>query len=101
MVARRLTRPVVALTWAAARVAAGALGRRLLDEFDITIVGHVVNLGGIAVSGERPPLDELERIAEESPLRCFDKEAEARMIAKIDQARKNGDSLGGVFAPPR
>ncbi|HEX5036208.1 MAG TPA: chorismate synthase [bacterium] len=81
----------------AARVAAGALGRRLLDEFDITIVGHVVNLGGVTVSGERPPLDELERIAEESPLRCYDKKAEEKMIAKIDQARKNGDSLGGVF----
>lgn len=81
----------------AARVAAGALARRLLDEFDITIVGHLVSLGGIAVGGERPPLKELERIAEESPLRCYDKKAEEAMIARIDQARKDGDSLGGVF----
>jgi chorismate synthase len=81
----------------AARVAAGALARRLLDEFDVTIVGHLVNLGGVTVSGERPPLKDLERIAEESPLRCFDKKAEEAMIQKIDEAKKNGDSLGGVF----
>jgi chorismate synthase len=81
----------------AARVAAGALARRLLDEFDVTIVGHIVNLGGIAVAGERPPLRDLERIAEESPLRCHDKKAEVLMIEKIDQAKTNGDSLGGVF----
>lgn len=81
----------------AARVAAGALGRRLLDEFGITIVSHLVNLGGVTVSGELPPLQELERLTEESPLRCFDKKAEEAMIQKIDEARKNGDSLGGVF----
>jgi chorismate synthase len=81
----------------AARVASGALGRRLLDEFGVTIVGHLVNLGGVTASGELPPLQELERIAEESPLRCADKVAEEAMIQKIDEARKNGDSLGGVF----
>lgn len=81
----------------AARVTAGAIARRFLDEFDITIVGHLVNLGGIAVSGERPPLKELIPISEESPLRCYDKKAEEAMIARIDRARKEGDSLGGVF----
>jgi chorismate synthase len=81
----------------AARVAAGALARRFLDEFGITIIGHLVNLGGVTVSGDRPGLEELERISEESPLRCFDKKAEENMIAKIDEAKKNGDSLGGVF----
>ncbi|HSA58941.1 MAG TPA: chorismate synthase [bacterium] len=81
----------------AARVAAGALGRRLLDEFGITIVGHLVSLGGVTVSSELPPLQDLERIAEESPLRCHDPRAAEAMIRKIDEARKNGDSLGGVF----
>lgn len=81
----------------AARVAAGALARRLLDEFGVTIVGHLVNLGGVTVSSDLPPLQDLERIAEESPLRCHDPRAEEAMIRKIDEARKNGDSLGGVF----
>lgn len=81
----------------AARVAASSIARRFLDEFEIQIVSHVINLGGICVSAKRLPLDEMEKISEESELRCIDKKAEAQMIKKIDLAKKNGDSLGGVF----
>ncbi|MBI2982028.1 MAG: chorismate synthase, partial [Deltaproteobacteria bacterium] len=81
----------------AARVAAGAIARRLLKEFGIEIGSHLTNLGGITVNVSRPSLRELVPKTEESPLRCLDPEAETRMIQKIDEAKKSGDSLGGVF----
>jgi len=81
----------------AARVAAGSIARRLLEEFEIAVASHVVNLGGVAVAAKRPAIREIARITEESELRCIDKKAELKMIEKIDEAKKNGDSLGGVF----
>ncbi len=81
----------------AARVAAGAVARRLLEEFGVHIAGHIVNLGGVTTSAERASAKKILDLTEESPLRCLDKKAEEQMIAKIDLARKNGDSLGGVF----
>ncbi|MBI2082336.1 MAG: chorismate synthase [Deltaproteobacteria bacterium] len=81
----------------AARVAGGAITRKLLKEFGIEIGSHLVNLGGITVSSPIPPLREMVRKTEESPLRCIDPEAEKRMIERIDEAKKKGDSLGGVF----
>ncbi len=81
----------------AARVATSSIARRLLDEFEIEIIGHVINLGGICISSKRLPLNEIEKISEESELRCIDKKVEAQMIEKIDLAKKNGDSLGGIF----
>ncbi|QQR79305.1 MAG: chorismate synthase [Deltaproteobacteria bacterium] len=80
----------------AARVAAASVGRRLLDEFEIEIASHVVNLGGVEISAKRLPIQDIERISEESELRCIDPEAEKKMIAKIDEAKKKGDSLGGI-----
>ncbi len=80
-----------------ARVAAGAVCRALLGQFGITLASHVVELGGISI-GRRPDrYEEIPVIAEESPLRCVDPEAEARMIAAIDKAKAEGDTLGGVF----
>lgn len=84
----------------AARVAASSIGRRLLDEFDIKFASHVVNLGGIEVSTKRVAelaLDDIEKLSEESELRCVDADAEKQMIVKIDEAKKKGDSLGGVI----
>lgn len=79
----------------AARVAAGALARRLLDEFGIDIGSHVVSLGGIQV----PPIAELPRpldpVADRSEVRVLDPTVESAIIARIDQARKDGDTLGG------
>lgn len=80
-----------------ARVAAGAIARRLLAEFGISIGSHVVMLGGIEARLPDPlPVDLNER-ADASPLRTLDAEAEARMIAAIDAARLEGDTLGGCF----
>jgi chorismate synthase len=80
-----------------ARVAAGAVAKRLLAEFGITIGSHVVELGPIAarVPAELP--EDLNAVADESPLRTLDPDAEAKMIEEIDAARQEGDTLGGVF----
>ncbi|HEX8175629.1 MAG TPA: chorismate synthase [Pyrinomonadaceae bacterium] len=81
----------------AARVACGALAKQLLSRFDLEIRSHVIQLGGIP---ERPLEISWEGIAaipEDSQLRCADHEAEARMIELIDEARRDGNTLGGIF----
>jgi chorismate synthase len=80
-----------------ARVAAGAIAKRLLDEFGITVGSHVVMLGGIeAKLPDELPTD-LNAAVDNSPIRTIDKDAEARMIAAIDEAKAAGDTLGGCF----
>ena len=78
-----------------ARVAAGAICRKLLAELGITIGSHVVELGGIPASANDLP-DDINAAADQSPLRTLDKSAEAEMIARIDTAKSDGDTLGGV-----
>jgi chorismate synthase len=79
-----------------ARVAAGAICRRLLEEFGIRIGSHLVHLGGIdaRVPDELP--DDIDAAADASPLRTLDPEAERAMIARIDEAKKAGNTLGGI-----
>ncbi len=78
------------------RVACGAIARQLLAEFGIKVAGQVIRIGEVEARRQELPLDELVRITEESPVRVTDKEAEARMIAAIDEAKKDGDTLGGI-----
>jgi chorismate synthase len=79
------------------RVAAGAVAKKLLGQLGIKVVGHVLEIGGIqAANPEYKSLEELAAVTEESPVRCFDKEAEPNMMQAIDDAKKNGDSIGGV-----
>jgi chorismate synthase len=79
-----------------ARVAAGAVCRRFLREFDITIGSHIVHLGGVdAKRPDRMPSD-LNTAADESQLRTLDKGAEQQMIERIDAAKAAGDTLGGI-----
>jgi len=95
----------------AARVAAGAVAKKFLAEFDIQIRSFVIEIGGVNVMGERPfsringlkgqqkqknLLSFLKRV-EESPVRCLDKNAERKMINRINAAMKKGDTLGGIF----
>jgi len=78
-----------------ARVAAGALARRLLEEFGVEIGSHVVSLGGIdaAPPAELPvPLNET---ADRSEVRVLDPEVEGAIVRRIDEAKKAGDTLGG------
>jgi len=80
----------------AARVAAGAVCRRLLAEFGVEIGSHVIALGGVeAAPPARLPVP-LNPAADKSPVRCLDAAAEQAMIAKIDAAKAAGDTLGGV-----
>lgn len=79
------------------RVAAGAVAKKLLEQLGIKVVGHVLEIGGIqAASPSYESLGQLAKVTEESPVRCFDKEAEPKMMQAIDDAKKNGDSIGGV-----
>jgi chorismate synthase len=81
----------------AARVAAGALAKALLAQIDISVLSHVVALGGVpAVDVRRPEPADLEQV-DASEVRCFDADVEAEMIRAIKEAAKAGDSLGGVL----
>jgi chorismate synthase len=79
-----------------ARVAAGAVCRVLLARFGITVGSHLVHLGGIDAASPATLPDDLNAAADTSPVRTLNKAAEARMVERIDQAKKDGDTLGGI-----
>jgi chorismate synthase len=79
-----------------ARVAAGALARRFLREFGVRIGSHVVHLGGIDARRPEPMPDDINAVADASPLRTLDRDAEQRMIALIDETKRAGNTLGGI-----
>lgn len=80
----------------AARTACGALCKVLLAECGIEIGSHVVELGGvIAAPPDLLPVP-LNSTADASPVRCLDPAAEREMVARIDLAKGEGDTLGGV-----
>ncbi len=81
----------------AARVAVGAVCRRLLAEFGIRIFSHVTDIGNVAVVSRPPNWEDIPEIAERSELRCVDPDADAAMRRAIEEAKKRGDTLGGVF----
>ncbi len=81
----------------AARVACGALAKQLLAAFDARIVSHVIQLGGIPEKPLELAWDVIAAIPEDAPLRCADSEAQARMVALVDETRRAGDTLGGIF----
>ena len=77
----------------AARVAAGAVAMRLLEEFGVKLYSHVISIGGIdAVIPETIDWAAVEQ----SPVRCADPIAAQRMMAEIDAAREAGDTVGGA-----
>jgi chorismate synthase len=80
----------------AARVACGAIARQLLAEFGIKVASQVIRIGEVEAKRSDLPIDELIRLTEESPVRVTDKDAEAKMIAHIDQIKEEGDSIGGI-----
>lgn len=80
----------------AARVACGAVARQLLAEFGIKVAGQVIRIGEVEAKRNDMPIDDLIRITEESPVRVTDKEAEAKMMAHIDEVKQEGDSIGGI-----
>ena len=80
----------------AARVVAGALAKLLLKQIGVDILSHVTQMGAAkSTSTLRPTINDLS-VVDESPVRAFNKDAEQSMIAEIEAAAKDGDSLGGV-----
>jgi chorismate synthase len=81
----------------AARVACGAVCKKLLADFGITIGSHVTSIGAVEarVPDELP--EDLNSAVDGSPLRTLDDEAASLMVAAIDQAKEEGDTLGGIF----
>ncbi len=85
----------------AMRVAAGAFAKELLYYFGIKIFSHVKELGSVKANLEKYSdilkKDTINKIADDSPLRCLDKDAEKEMIAFIDKSKKEGDTAGGII----
>ena len=79
-----------------ARVACGAICKKLLREFSIEIGSHVAELGDVIANHHSPFPTPLNERADQSPVRCLDSEAEREMIARIDAAKAAGDTLGGI-----
>jgi chorismate synthase len=80
----------------AARVAAGAVCKLLLSECGIEIRSGVLELGGIGGDSPRSFVS-LEKVREDSPLRAVDASREAEMVAAVDAAKKDGETLGGAL----
>jgi chorismate synthase len=81
----------------ASRVAAGAACKAFLGELGIHVLSHVVAIGAVKARGTRLPQPEDLDAIDASPVRCLDAGVEAKMLAAIDAARKDRDTLGGVF----
>ncbi|MEW9049827.1 MAG: chorismate synthase [Neobacillus sp.] len=79
------------------RVAAGAVAKKLLSLVGVEVVSHVVEIGGIKASvNPELSMETLKELSEVSPVRCTDASVEQKMMDAIDEAKKNGDSIGGV-----
>jgi chorismate synthase len=81
----------------AARVAAGAVARRLLEEFGVGVRSHTLSVGPVAQAAGAARTWEEIGAAEGSALRCADPEVERRMVEEIDRARAAGNTIGGSF----
>jgi chorismate synthase len=80
----------------AARVAAGAVAKKLLSHIGVEIMSHVIQMGTARASLESvPTMADLPAI-DGSPVRCFDPASADAMVEEIKAAAKDGDSLGGV-----
>jgi chorismate synthase len=81
----------------AARVALGAIARAFLGELGITLVAHTLSIGPVRVpEGTALPVPSDVDALDADPLRCFDPATSALMVAEVDRAHDDGDTLGGV-----
>ena len=81
----------------AARVACGAIAKQLLAQFGIQIRGHVIKLGHVQITPLWREWNEICALPSDSPLNCVDEHSQEEMIKLIDEAKKDGDTLGGIF----
>lgn len=81
----------------AARVALGAVARAFLGELGITLVSHTLSVGPVEVPAGSPvPRPSDVAALDADPLRCFDPETSARMVAEVEDTKKSGDTIGGI-----
>jgi chorismate synthase len=80
-----------------ARTAVGSFAKQLLAPFGIRVMGYIRSIGGIAADLSGLSFDEIYARSEESPVRAADPGAEGRIIALIDECKKEGNTLGGIF----
>ena len=80
----------------AARVAIGSITKQLMNYFDIDVVSHVTAIGSVSLKENIWDIGKIKD-ADKSPVRCIDKNTEKKMIDEIEEAKKAGDSLGGIF----
>jgi chorismate synthase len=80
----------------AARVAAGAFAKLLLRELGVEIRSGVRSLGPVGADRAVPTWEELLGVDEESPLRAIDRDREAEMVALVERAQREGETLGGA-----
>jgi chorismate synthase len=81
----------------AARVALGAVARSFLAGLDVELVSHTLSIGPVRVpeGSDLPRPGDVDRL-DDDPLRCFDPATSALMVAEVESAKKDGDTLGGV-----
>jgi chorismate synthase len=80
----------------AARVAAGAVAKKLLSHLGVSVLSHITQMGSARSTAAARPRPADLALVDESPVRCFDPTAAESMIEEIKEAAKEGDSLGGV-----
>ena len=81
----------------AARVAVGAFARLLIKEAGIELASHTAMIGGVPEEPVEASWEQIISMPDDSPLRCVDRDAEAKMIALIDSTKEAKDTLGGIF----
>ena len=81
----------------AARVALGAVASKFLNELGIFLVTHTVGVGPVMTPADAaiPTPNDVAKL-DEDPMRCFNADVSAAMIAEVDECHKDGDTLGGV-----
>jgi chorismate synthase len=80
----------------AMRTAIGAVCMKMLKEFGIEVFGHVVGLGSTRLETPDLSLEEMRKLRESSSFYCLSLDKEGKLKARVDEARKNGDTLGGI-----
>ncbi|WP_026694826.1 chorismate synthase [Peribacillus kribbensis] len=78
------------------RVAAGAAAKKVLSLLGVKVTSHVVEIGGVKAESKPMSIEEIQKVSEESPVRCLEPKAEKEMMEAIDRAKENGDSIGGI-----
>ncbi len=79
------------------RTAVGSFCKQLLSPFGIKVLAYIRSVGGIETRSDGLTCEEIFELAEQSPVRVADKGAEEKMIALIDECKRKGDTLGGIF----